>query len=52
MMYEVKYKVNNSYYTKHMNLQGGMESEAINQLYSSYTVPRSQQIVIMSIRPL
>lgn len=51
MSYEVKFKVGNSYSTRILTLQGGSESEAIDKLYSQGTVPRGQQIVILSIRP-
>lgn len=51
MSYEVKFKVGNSYSTRILTLHGGSESEAIDKLYSQGTVPRGQQIIILSIRP-
>lgn len=51
MRYEVKYKVDNTTTSTILNLQGGTESEAIAKLYSQCTVPRSRQIIILSIRP-
>ena len=51
MSYEVKFKVGDSYSTRILTLQGGSPSEAIDKLYSQGTVPRSQQIIILSIRP-
>ncbi|MCR4826435.1 MAG: hypothetical protein K5882_05730 [Bacteroidales bacterium] len=51
MSYEVTFKVGNSYSTRILTLYGGSESEAIDKLYSQGTVPRGQQIIILSIRP-
>jgi hypothetical protein len=49
--YKVKYRVGNVHSMRTMQLQGGMESEAIAQLKKTHAVEAGADVIILSIEP-
>ncbi len=47
--YNVKYRIGSSNATRKLELSGGSESEAIDRLKRSSTVPKDANVIVLSI---
>ncbi len=47
--YRVKYRVRHSYSSVTLNINSGLESEAIDKMKKQHTVPNDAEVIILSI---